>query len=204
MPRPVLPTVPNEMLSSRMRRNLYLCFSSQMALRSTAAPSPSNMPSVMMKRRVSGRRRRRSSLVMSASTASSELSELWSYQRTSDRDTWRVRSEPSGTSHAASQVPHLDSLLNRKVDALVCNDDVSALAECGNDRGDRREALGIDNRVVDANEARNVGLKLHVHVCRSTRSQLAAGLDPWLSRTHRWFRRSQAASSCRRRTRAAS
>jgi hypothetical protein len=67
--------------------------------------------------------------------------------------------------HAARSAPHLDALLDRKVDALVGDDDVAALAECGNHRRDRREALCVDDGVVDADKARNVGLELHVHVC---------------------------------------
>jgi hypothetical protein len=71
----------------------------------------------------------------------------------------------------------LHALADGKVDGLVGDDDVAALAERGDDAGDGGKGLRVDDARRHAQVRRDVCLGLHVHVLRAVEAGRAAGAD---------------------------
>lgn len=57
--------------------------------------------------------------------------------------------------------------MDSEVDASVCDDNVSALAECSDDRCRGREVLRIKNAILCSEELGDVLLKLRVYICQT-------------------------------------
>ena len=68
----------------------------------------------------------------------------------------------------------LEALLNRKVDAPVSDDDISTLAEGGNNGGDCRERLRVEDGVFGSKEICDVLLQVGVHIDRPVETRWAA------------------------------
>ena len=71
----------------------------------------------------------------------------------------------------------LNALAYGEVDGIVCNNDVAALAEGGNDTRDGGEGLRVDDAGRDAQVCGDILLCLHVYVLRAIEAGRAARAD---------------------------
>ena len=60
----------------------------------------------------------------------------------------------------------LDSFLDGKVDIAVCDNDVAALTEGGDDGGEGGEALGVEDGGLGSKEVGDVAFEVHVHILK--------------------------------------
>lgn len=60
---------------------------------------------------------------------------------------------------------NLNTLLDSKVDRTIRDNDVSSLAESGNNRADGRESLRVKDRCLRPQKFRNIAFQVKVYVC---------------------------------------
>lgn len=72
---------------------------------------------------------------------------------------------------------NLETLADRIVACFIGNNDISTLAEGGNDTGDCGKRMGIDNAALGTKVSSNIGFCLDVDILRAVELGRSAGSD---------------------------